>query len=100
MEPNPILCLQDTYTHGKKKKKNTDIVMINTKFGILLTSEEEGGWDQGNIKGASSGICYHFISSLHVTVWACVSLVFHTSKIFQNILIKIGNDNQLFLYLI
>lgn len=81
------------------KIKNTDIVKINTKFGILLTSEEEGGWDQGNIKGASSGI-YHFISSPHVTVWTCVSLVFHTSKIFQNILIKIGNDNQLFLYLI
>lgn len=43
MEPNPILCLQDTYTYGKNKKH---IVMINTKFGILLTSEEEGGWDR------------------------------------------------------
>lgn len=34
------------------KIKNTDIVMLNTKFGILVTSEEEGGWDRGNTKGA------------------------------------------------
>lgn len=42
--PTPY-CIYRIHTH-MAKIKNTDIVMINTKFGILLTSEEEGGWDR------------------------------------------------------
>lgn len=50
MEPNPIQCLQDTYTYGQTI--NPGIAMVSTKFEIRVTSEEEGAWGQGKTKGA------------------------------------------------
>lgn len=70
MEPNPIQCLQDTYTCGKTT--NTGIVMINTKTEILVTSEEEGGWGQGTIKRAS----VVFVSFYFFTTYESMGMCF------------------------
>lgn len=68
--------------------------MINTKFGLVVTSEEEET-GMGQHKKELQLYFYNFTSLLSVNIWACVS--FNAKNISEHI--KIGN-NKLFVYLI